>query len=569
MALSLNLSRRNWFSHPEIRALSPEERGVYLDLLVLANESPTRGMISFTDADLAQMLSVTTELVARTKNRLVELRLACVDGEGRFFFPEIVSRELARQKRREAMAARKPIPSPQKSHEELAQRVSKIEETLSHISKSIERLCQQVERLRKRSRRKRKAHHSGNGHHSLLEDANPSSTTPSSDIIEQLAEEKRRIEKEELAAAVPKPDPLSAEELEKKRQELISAFQAIEQNTHTPEQEPPPDQSGASVEDSAPKEKKWNIPSWLGDVDPEIYEALMQTRYADLLVEPESPPWPQPDKEPVQAFLKYRHRGPWTIDTYIAYAKLPEVAEALAKGDPIGFPGGGYVTKEMPCYRFPEQWSIADTVVSYRVRAWKDDLVIPFHPLVDPPRPDYDQRPIIDRRPLTERPYILEVLKELRAKGKIRPLVKSSSRPKRDSGSGVERLFPDIPPKSTKLKSTPIVEADPDDTSEEFLVFPTRGDSQFWRIRNDFVDKLQERYEGLDVRSELVKALTWVEAHQSRRKTARGMLKFLVGWLNRASQRVQSLASGERPRDYRIDGYPCIRHPDDVKYSIY
>lgn len=65
------------------------------------------------------------------------------------------------------------------------------------------------------------------------------------------------------------------------------------------------------------------------------------------------------------------------------------------------------------------------------------------------------------------------------------------------------------------------------------LVFPCRGEPSSWGLSAEQVDKWQQLYEGLDVLAEARKALAWVEANGS--KTAGGMTRFLVTWLNRAT----------------------------------
>lgn len=69
------------------------------------------------------------------------------------------------------------------------------------------------------------------------------------------------------------------------------------------------------------------------------------------------------------------------------------------------------------------------------------------------------------------------------------------------------------------------------------LTFPTAGKPETWHLRHPQVAEWQALYEGLDVLSECRKALAWVLSLQGRKKTAGGMPKFLVGWLNRATDR--------------------------------
>ena len=68
-----------------------------------------------------------------------------------------------------------------------------------------------------------------------------------------------------------------------------------------------------------------------------------------------------------------------------------------------------------------------------------------------------------------------------------------------------------------------------------FLVFPVigprRGD---WQLSEAQVAEWASLFGGLDVRGECRKALAWLHANKGRRKTDRGMQRFLVSWLSRA-----------------------------------
>lgn len=71
------------------------------------------------------------------------------------------------------------------------------------------------------------------------------------------------------------------------------------------------------------------------------------------------------------------------------------------------------------------------------------------------------------------------------------------------------------------------------------LTFPIVGSSTTttWPLTQDQFDAWVVLYPNLDILSECRKALAWVSAHSERRKTVRGMPKFLVGWLSRATDR--------------------------------
>ena len=79
--------------------------------------------------------------------------------------------------------------------------------------------------------------------------------------------------------------------------------------------------------------------------------------------------------------------------------------------------------------------------------------------------------------------------------------------------------------------------------SKPFLVFPTSGPVNAWTLTEGQVARWAELYPAVDIRAEARKALAWVEANRSRRKTAVGMPRFFVAWLGRANDR-----GGQPPR---------------------
>jgi hypothetical protein len=65
------------------------------------------------------------------------------------------------------------------------------------------------------------------------------------------------------------------------------------------------------------------------------------------------------------------------------------------------------------------------------------------------------------------------------------------------------------------------------------MVFPTVGPKPNWALVRAQADEWRALFPGLDVVREAKKALAWVHADSKRRKTARGMPRFLVGWFTR------------------------------------
>ncbi len=65
------------------------------------------------------------------------------------------------------------------------------------------------------------------------------------------------------------------------------------------------------------------------------------------------------------------------------------------------------------------------------------------------------------------------------------------------------------------------------------MTFPTKQGE--WELTDAEIGHLNNQYLRLDLYGELRKACAWLEANPSRRKTQRGMKRFIVGWLNGAS----------------------------------
>lgn len=73
------------------------------------------------------------------------------------------------------------------------------------------------------------------------------------------------------------------------------------------------------------------------------------------------------------------------------------------------------------------------------------------------------------------------------------------------------------------------------------LVYPVTasraGGETEWGLAEAKITEWRECFPGLDVLAECRKALQWVRDNPTRRKTAKGMLRFLGGWLERAQNR--------------------------------
>ena len=69
------------------------------------------------------------------------------------------------------------------------------------------------------------------------------------------------------------------------------------------------------------------------------------------------------------------------------------------------------------------------------------------------------------------------------------------------------------------------------------LCFPTDGPVHYWDLTQPQIDDWAQSFPKLDVLSECRKALAWIQASPERKKTAKGMPRFLVAWLGRSNDR--------------------------------
>lgn len=86
--------------------------------------------------------------------------------------------------------------------------------------------------------------------------------------------------------------------------------------------------------------------------------------------------------------------------------------------------------------------------------------------------------------------------------------------------------------------SPPCAEPSPDGEThapEPVLTFPVNGKSKTWGLPQSWIDENQELYPSMDVLAECRKALAWIKNNPAKRKTAKGMTRFLGSWLERAN----------------------------------
>lgn len=98
--------------------------------------------------------------------------------------------------------------------------------------------------------------------------------------------------------------------------------------------------------------------------------------------------------------------------------------------------------------------------------------------------------------------------------------------------------------------STPAVEASPAGVPVVIFDCVGKGPRRF-AVTSAFLDEARPAYPAIDVELEVRQALIWTRANPTRRKTARGMPAFLVGWLARAQNRAARGPAPNVPRDTR------------------
>jgi hypothetical protein len=77
------------------------------------------------------------------------------------------------------------------------------------------------------------------------------------------------------------------------------------------------------------------------------------------------------------------------------------------------------------------------------------------------------------------------------------------------------------------------------------MEYPCSGKPNVWYLSQEFVHDHQSLYPGIDVLQECRAALAWVRANPTKRKTAGGMPRFLINWLNKSQDRAKGTA--QRP----------------------
>lgn len=115
-----------------------------------------------------------------------------------------------------------------------------------------------------------------------------------------------------------------------------------------------------------------------------------------------------------------------------------------------------------------------------------------------------------------------------------------------------------------------------DPVGTEFLKFETIGEGPgFWMLSEEQVTLWTKLYPSVDVKAQCGYALAWVNANPTRRKTVRGMPRFLVRWLTNSVNQRQGSGSSTGTARGRTGAAPAGKYdnlqatdaPDEGKPS--
>jgi len=84
-------------------------------------------------------------------------------------------------------------------------------------------------------------------------------------------------------------------------------------------------------------------------------------------------------------------------------------------------------------------------------------------------------------------------------------------------------------------------------TEPPIATVATKGKSKEWHLLASHIADWKVAYPGLDIQAEIRKALTWLNANPEKRRTARGMPRFLVNWFNRCTDRPGIVQAASKP----------------------
>ena len=160
------------------------------------------------------------------------------------------------------------------------------------------------------------------------------------------------------------------------------------------------------------------------------------------------------------------------------------------------------------------------------------------------------------KEPVSDLPHLSDAGSTMTSRGKTRLAVKRNGQSGgllslgTGSGSGSSSFGLGSSEALTRTEPPP---PPPELDEPTVLRFPTVGGESSWALAASQLATWSSQFPDLDVAAQCQHALAWVLAKPNRRKTAKGMPAFLVGWLGRSNDRPRPVASGPLTRGERAE----------------
>ena len=97
-------------------------------------------------------------------------------------------------------------------------------------------------------------------------------------------------------------------------------------------------------------------------------------------------------------------------------------------------------------------------------------------------------------------------------------------------------------------------------------IFIILGDGTFYDVPLDKLTMWQQAYPDLDVKRELYQMASWCDANLSKRKSRRGVEKFINGWLNRSQKDGQQNSKKEEVKNNAAEPEAEYNPEDDPEH---
>lgn len=89
------------------------------------------------------------------------------------------------------------------------------------------------------------------------------------------------------------------------------------------------------------------------------------------------------------------------------------------------------------------------------------------------------------------------------------------------------------------------------------------NDRSFYDVPMDKISLWKDAYQAVDVERELKKMAAWLDSNPTRRKTRRGIERFINNWLSREQDEGGIYKNGGKPQDYDVEA-ALARHRSNI-----